>query len=208
VTSNGHLACGAASIVVLSPVATATEMPLALRLTLAAVVMFGSLAPDLDMPQSYLGRKLFPLPYLFRMLISNPVTWLLCGLTTKPSRPLAVLWWPFSAMIAGRKRLRWLVKHRGFSHSLLNAIFVGVVVGVGLYVAGAALGDELLARGMSVYASRDLAAWAAFHGIALTYGCLVHLAGDACTISGVPLFLPMSERAVHILPPPLRIRTR
>jgi membrane-bound metal-dependent hydrolase YbcI (DUF457 family) len=50
-------------------------------------------------------------------------------------------------------------------------------------------------------------------GVAVTLGCLVHLVGDAMTVSGVPLFWPLPIRSgefwhcVHFLPRKIRLHT-
>jgi membrane-bound metal-dependent hydrolase YbcI (DUF457 family) len=115
-------------------------------------------------------------------------------------------------LATGRERLRWLVRHRGFSHSFFNAILVGVALGAGLAAGLAVVQRELswtlLADVTGIGTRWNAATWAALHGAALTLGCLVHLAGDACTITGVPLWLPASDRAVHLLPRSFRLRTR
>ncbi|MBW7932053.1 MAG: metal-dependent hydrolase [Gemmatimonadaceae bacterium] len=211
-TARGHFATGLLGLYALAPLAGWLGAPVGVRLSIALVVCFGVLAPDLDMPQSYLGRRLFPLPYLVRMLLSNPVTWTVCGLSARPRSRIGWLWWPLRVLVEGRARLRWLVRHRGFSHSLLNAVLVGVVFAIGLRLLAGFLareGSYVWLQGMTgIGAAWQATAWAALHGAALTYGCLVHLAGDACTKSGVPLWLPFSDRPVHLLPRALRWRTR
>jgi inner membrane protein len=76
-------------------------------------------------------------------------------------------------------RLLILLGHRGLTHSL-----VGCVVATGLcWLLAPALGA----------------------GVAI--GFLTHVAADACTPSGVPLFAPLSGRKRHLLPRRLRVPT-
>jgi len=49
-----------------------------------------------------------------------------------------------------------------------------------------------------------LLGWPLFLGLVLGYGS--HLAGDACTKSGIPLLYP-DPRRLHLLPRPLRLTT-
>jgi inner membrane protein len=57
--------------------------------------------------------------------------------------------------------------------------------------------------------AKALAALAAWRGaaLALSIGYLSHLLADAMTMSGVPLWWPVGEKRVHVLPPGLRLRT-
>lgn len=85
--------------------------------------------------------------------------------------------------------LKLPVHHRGITHTLLVCalLTLAVAIGLGLY------------RVTAPYAS------AAALGVLVGYG--MHLAADACTPHGVPIFLPFSRRDVHLLPRLLRITT-
>lgn len=72
----------------------------------------------------------------------------------------------------------WTV-HRGFSHTVAFAVFVGVV-------AGAAAGERALHRGSSAV---EHGAWGAVAG---TLSVLVHLGTDAVTPMGIRPFAPLS----------------
>ena len=139
------------------------------RVLLVVVLLIGALAPDLDMPQSYLSRRaLGPLRFVVVLLkwsISNPLTW----------------------VVFGRQRMVWMVRHRGFSHSLLGAALATATL-------GAAIGffDKMLALEIA---------------LAFGLGCLSHLLADALTVSGVPLLLPWSDRRFAIGPRMLRLRS-
>lgn len=77
--------------------------------------------------------------------------------------------------------LNRLFGHRGALHSLLA---LGVLGGVALPLVGAGV----------------------FLWLGLLLGYASHLAGDACTVHGIPLFFP-KRRRVHLLPKPLRLST-
>jgi membrane-bound metal-dependent hydrolase YbcI (DUF457 family) len=84
-------------------------------------------------------------------------------------------------------RLAMLLPHRGPTHSVLACALATALTGV---VAG--LVDPDLAP-------------AAATGIAIGSGA--HIAADACTPSGVPMWAPFSRRRRWLLPPGARIRT-
>lgn len=73
--------------------------------------------------------------------------------------------------------------HRGFMHSALGTVVFGGAAGL---VAGHILG------------------WQA--GIAAVVGYASHLAGDACTISGIPILYPRKTR-IHLMPLGARLST-
>jgi inner membrane protein len=81
--------------------------------------------------------------------------------------------------LAGDLSLFWL-SHRGLTHTLLAnlAIFV-----------------------LSYLLLPELAQWA------VVGGYTSHLIADALTRHGIPLFWPLSNRSIHLLPRPLRIST-
>ena len=84
-------------------------------------------------------------------------------------------------------RLLTLLPHRGVTHSIIACAAAAVLSG--LLVAAA---DPALAG-------------AAAAGMAIGYA--THIAGDACTPSGVAAWAPISRRRYWLLPPGLRIPT-
>jgi membrane-bound metal-dependent hydrolase YbcI (DUF457 family) len=84
-------------------------------------------------------------------------------------------------------RLLCLLPHRGPTHSVLACVLVTVLCGVAVRLV-----DRAVAR-------------AAAAGLAIGYGG--HLAADACTPSGVPLWAPLSGRRRWLLPSGARIKT-
>lgn len=84
-------------------------------------------------------------------------------------------------------RVLTLLPHRGPTHSLLACALATVLTG---FVVG--LVDPGLASAAAV-------------GAAIGYGA--HLAADACTPSGVPVWSPFSRRRQWLLPARARIRT-
>ncbi len=75
-----------------------------------------------------------------------------------------------------------LFKHRGWLHSAVAIIIVGVVSWLGLARFGVA------------------------YPLVITLAYASHLVADACTVSGIRFFLPI-QNELHLLPRPLRIRT-
>jgi membrane-bound metal-dependent hydrolase YbcI (DUF457 family) len=84
-------------------------------------------------------------------------------------------------------RLLTLLPHRGPTHSVLACALATVLAGALVALVAPALAP------------------AAAVGMLIGYGA--HLAGDACTPSGVPLWTPFSRRRRWLLPPRARIST-
>jgi membrane-bound metal-dependent hydrolase YbcI (DUF457 family) len=201
-TYRGHTAVGgivAAGAWVLTP-PELLHAGIVMRAVLIAFVMIGALAPDLDLPQSYPSRRLLgPLRFvvsLFKFCISNPLTWLLFGHAPARRPPVRLIgarrawWWvvlPFRWLGNGRQRIVWIVRHRGFSHSLLGVGLASVTLGAAVCIVDATLAIEI--------------------ALAFGLGCLSHLFADALTVSGVPLCLPWSDRRIGIGPRFLRLRS-
>ena len=78
-------------------------------------------------------------------------------------------------------RLLTLLPHRGVTHSLPACVLAVALAGVLVGPLGPALGPTAAA------------------GLAIGYGA--HIAADACTPSGVPLWAPFSRRRRWLLPP-------
>jgi len=99
----------------------------------------------------------------------------------------APLLWLAGLLLRLPVRLLTLLPHRGFTHSVLAC---------GLAALLSALAASLVDPDVAV---------AAIVGVAIGYGS--HVAADACTPSGVPLWAPFSRRRRWLLPAPARIRT-
>lgn len=163
-TYRGHLAGGVATAA-----STASLLPAEgpVVLLACAVVVVGSLSPDLDQPGAFLSRRTGPLPYLLRLLFSNPLTWYVTGLF-RPARGRRKAPWyvrsfegglmrrMLGAVIAGwavrqgmalhlgRRHVRRLAGHRGLSHSILGLVLAMVIFAAFLYgVAWLAAGRAL-----------------------------------------------------------------
>ena len=226
-TYRGHLAVGGTLAVGVWKITAPTILAIGplTRMLIVAVLLVGALAPDLDIPQSYLSRHLLgPLRWgvvLLKWCISNPLTWTLFGFPQKRrpswsfSRAGRAWWWlglPFEWLRNGRQRIGWIVRHRGFSHSLLGVGLATLTLGVAVGFGTATLLPKLSGAPLFVGCcgpSRTLAVvtFAAQIALAFGLGCLSHLFADALTVSGIPLFLPWSARRVGIGPRSLRLRS-
>lgn len=91
-------------------------------------------------------------------------------------------------------RMRWLMKHRTWTHSLLA---VGVVAaglgGVGWWV------------GRWMYEGLMPTVW--LYLFSFLYSYVFHLAADMMTVSGVPLFYPWRKKSFHLIPRWSRVST-
>jgi membrane-bound metal-dependent hydrolase YbcI (DUF457 family) len=97
--------------------------------------------------------------------------------------PVAVLGWIARVPL----RLLTLLPHRGVTHSLFACAAAAILTGLLVAVADPSL------------------AGAAGAGMAIGYA--THIAGDACTPSGVAAWAPVSRRRAWLLPRGLRIPT-
>lgn len=188
-----HMLTGALTGVALSPL-LATSLPDAVLLT--AVTAGFALVPDLDHPDSLATRLL------------GPVTGLVSRGVRAGSRRLY--------LATRTTRDVWVDgEHRAATHTLLFAAWVGVLVGVGSWVAGSwwvggvvlvgsGLAGRSLGRRVAPLAAAGVLGWvaglpdgevAAWRvGAAAGVGCLVHCLGDAVTLSGCPLLWPLRVR--------------
>jgi membrane-bound metal-dependent hydrolase YbcI (DUF457 family) len=103
------------------------------------------------------------------------------------------------------RAVAWLVGmvlgHRGMTHTAAaTGIVSGFATTVG--VAGAHAVNPIITGALH---------WPPGHGwwvgLAVGGGYLAALAGDACTVSGIPFWAPASRRHVHLLPSRLLMRT-
>src|SRR5690242_18101295 len=94
---------------------------------------------------------------------------------------------PLGALARLPLRLLIMLPHRGPTHSLFGCAVVAAL---------AALLASLVAPAFVPYVAGGLA-----------IGYLAHIAGDACTPGGVPLWAPLSRRRRWLLPSPVRVPT-
>ena len=156
----------------------------------AALVVAGSVAPDIDHPQAWVSRRA-PRKLLGRLL---PPLILMAGLVAGLSLlnghsvqgGLYRLWfeiplarWMIAAigfavglMVAARLVSR-TVKHRGPFHSAAFSLCV-----------------TLIAIGLAVWANQDWRAW--WLGVCFGHGYFVHVLADSLTHRGVPLWWPVT----------------
>jgi inner membrane protein len=184
-TYKGHTIGGVVAAVIAVNV---THGDIAAMVAVSTAALLGALAPDIDHPSSYLGRRLVPIAILWRALISNPLTWL----------------------IAGRKRMRRLAGHRGLSHSLLGLVLASGAFG-GIWVWGEAwlaVNYPALLGVLTAGLSEQMAGGARLSAtltIGFALGYASHILLDMMTVSGVALLLPRSDRRFWVLPRPLRV---
>jgi len=86
--------------------------------------------------------------------------------------------------------------HRGATHSLAATAVVSAAAWSASWAAASAVG--------ATSSASTVAAWTAS---ATATGYLTAILGDATTIQGIPLWLPVTHRRVWVLPRPLRLRT-
>jgi membrane-bound metal-dependent hydrolase YbcI (DUF457 family) len=217
-TYGGHVAAGgipAAFIVTRGGQLTPEDGPIVALVWLTAV--FASLAPDLDHPDSWLGRRLLPLVILFRVSLSNPLTWFVFGGDDKRRKPglLTTLLAPFRYLAGGRRRMRSFVRHRGFTHTAWALGFFGLLVPAVIYMEL----QVIQAMGFETARFAPASGWLATSGLvdahgqitlllgtAFFLGYLSHILCDMMTVSGVQLFHPRSKRRFHLVPAPFRLR--
>jgi membrane-bound metal-dependent hydrolase YbcI (DUF457 family) len=202
--------------------AAADGLPTAEAVLVAVVIGGYALAPDLDCAKATASRLLGPVTALLSwLLIHSSAIAFRCTRTTHDRASAGT--------------------HRHLSHTAVFAVLLGVlaqwsaslspwaVAGwavFGLLAAGAALHTWVTVVGMmaalapvvldhvSVYAV--CASAQPWIGPAVAAGCLVHIVGDAMTVSGVPLLWPLplgkaGQRQtwyeVHFLPAGFRLHT-
>lgn len=171
-----------------------------------ALVVVGSLAPDIDHAKATLhstrmittvtvGAVLLPLmvrPSAYRRMCAVLVRVLLSVLEPVASGANRL------AVRSGRAVFRatatrydkddWNDGHRILTHTGIAAVIAGLAMGgittaVGLGVATASPG---LGAGIA-------GAWW-WCGLAFGWGCLVHILGDSCTVQGTPIAWPLTIR--------------
>jgi membrane-bound metal-dependent hydrolase YbcI (DUF457 family) len=131
--------------------------------------------------------------------------------------------------------------HRHLSHTIVFGLLLGAAaqwtaalspwavagwVGFGLLAAGAALREWVALAGAAAAAAPVVLDHAGLYavcasaqhwiGLAVAAGCLAHIAGDALTVSGVPMLWPLplgrsgqrqTWRELHLLPAGFRLHT-
>lgn len=174
-------------------VALVPSAPLPVRGLLVAVTGGAALLPDLDHPSSTAARSIG----LLTKLIAHGLSALSLAVyhaTRETGDPgdrhsghrLLTHTLPGS-LLAGL-----LVAAACLLHPAAAAVSLGLLAGLlslGLHVAG--IGLAVGAAGVAWWASTTHPGWWWLYGVAVTVGCLAHIAGDACTNSGVPLAWPL-----------------
>ncbi len=171
------LGLSAVGISLVSPLAQITFHTKDLSLFYGAVA-FGALLPDIDEPNSTLGRKTLGISNALRALFGHRgFTHSLCF--------IAILM--FLLVLLGV-----------FKGGVMNEA-LGALPFLQNFVSQYGLQDIL-------WDSLDKGSlWMLAFGI--FWGCVFHLCGDMLTPSGVPLLLPFSTRSFHLTPYFLRFRT-
>ena len=190
-TGKTHVAVSAAAVAVLLAVVetasrTSTETPHPLpadrgasapsaysAYTVAGLLLLGIMAglfPDLDTPDSelqHLPRK--AAGHIGRYIRASMHKRSLLGALAQATMSLASL--PFTLLLVGTSAaLRAFTGHRGFTHTLWGALtFTGLAAAASFLVTGSVK-------------------WAVNIGVVWLLGYASHLAADACTPSGIPLF--------------------
>jgi membrane-bound metal-dependent hydrolase YbcI (DUF457 family) len=147
--AHGHAVSGVLAGALTLPL---LDVPVAYRGGYLVVCSVFALVPDLDHRSARLSRML------------PPLTTLLCQFLT----------WTARVMFFATRTEKDPQKsngHRGLTHTIVFALFVGLLLQV------------LLAATPIPYPSL----WA----LAGTVGCLAHIAGDCCTEHGCPIFWPL-----------------
>lgn len=92
-----------------------------------------------------------------------------------------------------RSGARYVLRHRGVSHSIFLA-------------AGLSAGMALFLRWLATIGIVPDQLWRPW-SVAFALGLLSHLVGDACTVSGIQPFLPLARRKIWLLPRGMRGRS-
>ena len=188
--ARGHALSGAVGWLAAAPLLEVAMGPLTTaQLAAGALVTAGAaLAPDIDHPGSTIARNLGPagrmaaggvkLTLGHRGLTHSLACVALVGVAS---------WW--AVVVAGLLRVPSVLAGVTVglaAHLLLRGTWTRVAPTAGV-VAGVAVGGLLWSGAVAV------GAWLP---VALTTGVLLHIAGDALTSAGVPLFAPLRHRRV------------
>lgn len=202
--------------------AAAFGLPTAEAVLVAVTIGGYALAPDLDCAGATASRLLGPVTRLLSWLLTRASAAAFRCTRTAHDRPSTGT-------------------HRHLSHTIAFGLLLGVLaqrtaafspwavagwVGFGLLAAGAALREWITLAGAAAalapvvldHASVYAVCAGAQHwiGLAVAAGCVAHCAGDAVTVSGVPLVWPLplgragrrqTWRELHLLPARFRLHT-
>jgi membrane-bound metal-dependent hydrolase YbcI (DUF457 family) len=187
---------------------------------LIGVTAGAAILPDLDHPSGTAARVLGPVSRVFAVFI-NRASSMLAELTGAKGRNVGghrtvTHTLVFAVALAAAT---WAAVEVG-EQALTIALFASLVL-LALHSLArplarqwGAVGSVVVAAGVTVLIARDMPDMlsAPVMATAVGVGCVTHCVGDAVTKSGVPLFAPLipvgGDRwgAVHLLPPPVRIR--
>ena len=149
--------------------------------------------PDIDEPNSWIARRARIAISLGGLLMGSVLGVL--GRTAVPGAVGALAPWllilgcALGGLLIGMalgKPLLMTLRHAAGGHRrLTNSLLLAALF--------ATLGGDALAAGFVL-------GWT---GLALAWGIVLHDLGDVVTPSGVPLFYPLSDRTIRVLPAPL-----
>jgi len=203
----------------LTPAAAVLGLPsgggAAIGMTVGLVAVSGVLAtiPDLDTPQAYASQRMLGLfgatgmclgIALALLIVAGELSWSMWSLDTLIRSGLPVVIGAVGGGVLGLA-LGWLFPrgiraisggHRHGTHSLVFSV-PAFLIGALLFALPWAI-EMLWNLGVGVWA------WGFYGGglflMALGWGQWLHLCGDVVTVSGVPLFYPLSHKDYRVLP--------
>lgn len=162
--------------------------PAATELAVIAASALLATWPDIDEPNSFIGRRVRAVVAFFFMGWLGFVAYRYAGYVPIQAHPLTIA---IAGLFVGAalgmfvgKAVLMLIRgaaggHRRLTHSLL----VGAALGVGAYAAHR-FSFDFLALGL----------------VALAWGQFLHILGDIVTPAGVPVLYPLSGRDLRVLP--------
>lgn len=157
-------------------VALTQYTPISASVSLFAGVLVGSLLPDIDEPQSYMGRRTH-IDFEKRIKRSN--------------KPKIIKWLMLKTLLVKRVGLSPIIKrmfgHRGMTHTLLATLVVFVPYLIMFY-------PQLV--NLEKYESHFLYEQLQILLMGIGFGYLFHILGDMLSKTGVPLFYPFVKRKV------------
>lgn len=225
-TYRGHIAGGAIASAVVARFSP-PEDPIIFAVT--AATLLGALLPDIDHSGSWISRRFVLLAVLYRIMLSNPLTWLLaasCGEKWKSTQisqratgkfrwvdncaARLVLGPKFPRRIAhkmslGHDLISQMIGHRRITHSLLGLFLSSLLLLVGIAGIVALVGHYF---DQPVTWSNPLVARIRLIGLGYFAGHASHIILDMMTPAGVPLLLPLSPRRFWLLPKGLRVSSK
>lgn len=84
------------------------------------------------------------------------------------------------------------IKHRGYSHTIIGALFIGLIIGVATFISYIYIINIISTFGLEMQYTAPMFAGMGF--IFGFYGSLTHYAGDIVTPMGLKPFAPFSRK--------------